>query len=591
MTMNHAHAHRRGPGASGAPAAAGQAVAPNTAVDEILVELSRHFELGYSQMFLQTQLVAHAAPASLSALVDVGSALGLTLSAGRHPPDALDAIETGDLPAVLHFAAGGFGLLVAVDERGFHFRERHAVQILRREELEAMWDGIIVLVEPGEQPGIREPWRLPRRLQEHLLVHWKARLELAGPRSSPLLAGGLLAGSIGAGGLAVAAQPAGLALRIAILLGLALIGVAASFEMAGVSAGTTSRFARVLCGSGKRDCKGVLTSPYAKIGGVHLSDIGFAFLGSLALLLAATALATPAQAAAVVWLVGGLLGLASPGAIALIAAQLTLKKLCTLCMAVHAVILTGAALVVVSAATGVLPAPPLVPVAAAALLWLLLFALLLSSAAPHLRQAPALESAESRLEALLESPQVTLVETVANPPVALDGAGLGVTVGKPDAPIEVVIFAHPMCPACGEVLGQLAMLLQAHPASVRGTIVIAPLKKMVENDRPLCEILVGLGRRNPGAFLPLLMESKRHVNRLVAEDPATVLAEILGAPRELLTALAASARPIVDAAEAAIDSHGGAVPQVFVNGHPTQAPLRHVQAWCNDPSLLARLHG
>jgi len=335
-----------------------------------------------------------------------------------------------------------------------------------------------------------------------------------------------------------------------------------------------------LCGGGVRDCEGVLSSPYARVGGVPAAAIGFAWLGALTMVTASAALSSPAQAAATLALVGVAYVAMLPGVAFFVAAQVRLRKLCTLCMAVHGVALINAAITIVVLARDGAPAAG--TLIAPALLLVLMLGVLLGSTVPHVVRAGADAAREERLARLLAVPAITAAELMASEPVAIDPA-IGTPIGEPSAPVQAIAFVHPLCPACGDVLAELTQL--AARGAVRARIVIAPLRKFVAGDRPLCDALVGLGSALPWpAFLAILAEVKRHADRLAAGDPLEALAEVLGLDRATLIAAEVRGHARVEAARAIVD----AVPAVFVAGRRMHAPIAHLTAWCDDePTRLA----
>ena len=90
------------------------------------------------------------------------------------------------------------------------------------------------------------------------------------------------------------------------------------------------------------DCDGLLASRWAALYGLDLGTLGLGFFaGALVLLAAGAALPPPARRSADVLLAAAFL-LASPLSLLLVAAQIRLRRYCSLCLGVHAATLAGA---------------------------------------------------------------------------------------------------------------------------------------------------------------------------------------------------------------------------------------------------------
>jgi uncharacterized membrane protein len=553
-----------------------------------LAEAARRRGRRYSREHVFGLMGRHPQAGSLLALVEVAPLLGLEPSAGQGDLETLDALEPGELPAVLHFSADGeqgFGLLEAVLPGGTGFRvwdSAHGSRVLARDTLPALWSGVVVFLEPaGHAPP--EPGGWHRRAREWLLRDWRPRTGLVGRDGSPVVRWGLGALAAALLLLAVLAQPPGLGWRAGAVAGLTVLGLAAALTAAAWTRGSK---ATGLCGSGGAlDCDSVLLSDWASVGGVPLSGLGTAFFGASLLTQGAGALT---GSAAPLWLAGAGFLLALPVSVVLVAVQAVMRRFCTLCLAVHAVDGAGAALFLFGV-WPVLPAPPagLLP---AALLWLLLFGVLLATAVPTLlRDDTPVETLRREHSRLLRSPLATLARLLDEPRQAVDGASVGALLGAGDAPHTLVVLVHPSCHFCGPVLEALEQALTRHPGLLRAYVAVAP-RSDEPRDAALCEVLASAGAAWGGEVLVQLYRVvKADVPRWLGEaDVAAALTAAAGLEVAVLARHEDVGHARVREASVLLSRAPG-LPALFLDGRRCEAPLAHVEAWCSRPPLRALL--
>ncbi|HEX8821523.1 MAG TPA: vitamin K epoxide reductase family protein [Archangium sp.] len=558
---------------------------PSDGPAEVLVEVARRLGPRYSRTHVRELLAHHPQPGSLLALVQVAPSLGLKATAGQGDLEVLDALDADELPALLHFQSGpqsGFGLLEAVTPPGADtpgtyrlWDSQRGSREVGREALAALWSGVVVLFE-RDGTGEPEPGYLRHRAREFLLEEWR----LKAPRVALAVPLGMLLV------LAVLAQPPGQRWLTAVLTGLATVGLAASLAALSWTRGGK---ASLLCGgNGPLDCESVLRSEWARPAGVPLAGLGTAFFGALLLLLAASSLG---GSTAPTWLAGVAFLPTLPLSVLLVVAQARLRRFCTLCMVVHAVDLTGAALFLfVLWPASPSPPPGLLP---AALLLLLLLGLLLSTAVPLFSRGDEEETLLRQHARLLRSPLATLAQLSLEPRLALEGEALGPRLGAADAPHVLVVLAHPACGHCGPMLEELEALVARRGHQVRAHVALAPMDPEDPRDSRACEALAAAGVAWGGeVFLQLFRAAKRDYRRLLeAEEPLALVAAQAARAPETLAEARAPAQARVRAAATLKQRHARGLPTLFFEGRRCEAPLAHVASWLDRPELLVNPEG
>jgi hypothetical protein len=330
----------------------------------------------------------------------------------------------------------------------------------------------------------------------------------------------------------------------------------------------------------------VLASEWARPGGVPLAGLGAAFFGASLLLQAGAVLG---GGVAPVWLAGAAFLPALPLSVLLVLVQVRMRRFCTLCMAVHAVDVGGAAVFLLGLAPRVaLPPEGLLP---AALLLALLFGLLLSSTVPHLSRGEEDDSLKRDWARLQRSPLTSLARLSFEQPVALDGEALGARLGEAPAPHALVVLAHPTCAVCGPVLEALEGAVARHGDRLRAYVGVPPRAPDDVADVALCEALACVGvAHGGGVFLQAFRVAKQSLARLrEAPEPLAELAALTGLERGALEAVREEARARVHAASAVRSAHARGLPALFLDGRYCEAPMAHIEAWCERPELLAVL--
>lgn len=547
---------------------------------EVLAAAARRLGRTVDAAQLAARFEAHPSPTSLRALVEIAPEFGVTARAFR--------VERGGyadvaLPAVAHVEVDGEAAFALVLER------RGAAWVLEgpagmgSAELDddafaSVARGVFVTLA-GDGDVRASP--------------------AARPTSTADAPGGALGLRARAVALVLAACVAGwAALDAPALAALAVLsGVGAAIgatlvlasRRSTVPVGTPALAARVCGRSSAFDCAGVLGSRWARVGGVELSVVGLAWFTAAGVLALVAAFAAPdAQAARVVlaalWLA------AVPGALWLVGVQvLALKRVCPLCMAVHALVVVNAAIALSAALGG--GAPPAIDVAA----WALAFALALAAAlgiAPSWLEL-SLESRvlRTRLGWTAATPWGALAEAAGRPAAYAEAPYATFRVGSASAPLKLVALVHPMCSACPPVIEELERLVARQPR-LSVAFLLPPRDRASAADRALCTAVAAIGLAAGG-------EQTLHVLRAIEQQPwgylalardggeAAVAAKFLPDGFDLAPFLAGARRAVDEAARLA-DALERGTPTVLVAGRPWDAPLDGLEALlAQHPGVLA----
>lgn len=550
------------------------AALPADGPDAALVRILRLFRLPYSQSSVTRAVGGHPRPDSLLALVEVAEGLGLEVK-----PYRADASALADLaaPLIVHFGDGGFdggfGVVEAVSEDGFEvWDSARGLRLLSRDTFLEHWSGVVAVVRSppsgvgGVLPYLRA--RLADRLWGSLAppsvtsgpVAPFLRVALAVLVSLPLL-------------VAVAGRPADARPAAAGLVLLSVLGLAVASRLSPSADGTAPRSR--LCPRGRLfDCEGVLTSRYARIAGIPLGDVGIAFYGALLLLVSAAAIIPSGSA---VWDVVALAYAASvPASILLLSVQLSMRRLCVLCLAVHAVNLSGAAIWWSSGDIHWPTSHQTGPI----LLFAAFFGLLLFLVVPYPRTGRGLERLAARHGRMSTSSFAGLAEVLTEPPTGVRGRECGIRLAGSGGAHELVVFVHPFCRGCGPVLREVEAI--GGEGRVDVYVAVAP-RTGQDRDRRLCEAVVAVGvGLGPRAMLGAYETAKGHAARLL-DDPVGGLADELSEARSCIEAGLEEARRLVGRADVLAAEHVEGTPAVFFDS-------RRYEGWLSHLAFLLERH-
>lgn len=552
------------------------------------------------------RLDAHPAQGSLKALVDVAREVGVTARAFRSDLPGLDAVA---LPAIVHLQREhevyGFGVLVGRGEKGLVLDDGHGPRTVDPQAFLRHWTGILVTLEAsgGAAPGAPRAglaWRLRRALRGRGTAprHQVAARGLAGTAVAALAAWAVAT----PGRTGVWAAAAGLTLFAACAAG--AVAAWALFHKGRVTSipGATPRLASVICGRGTvTDCSGVLTSRYARLLGIDLSSLGLSLFGSVFALCAVGALTAPAPRIAMFTELALFFAACAPFSLIFIAVQFwPLRRICPLCMTVHAVVLCCAAAGLYGHA-GVLAGGPavLASVAAAVAPWAalhaLLFAAMLGLVASWFDLSIESRATRARLSWIGATPWGALAELVGRPRATRRRLEAAVTLGDAAAPFRLDAMVHPMCTGCGPVVDELQEIVREHGALVSVGLHLPPRDTLLRSDRETCAAIVAVGlAHGADTALEVFRAAKRRTG------PALAAAEAGGA-EGVLRLLAPeradeacphlpAARAAVSEAEALADELQRGTPTLLVAGRPWESPASDLRALLRaEPAVLARL--
>lgn len=555
---------------------------PTDGPEIVLGQLARRLGLRYSRTHVARSVARHPRPSSLLALVEVAGGLGISVTAGRADVSALEDV---DLPAVVHFngtQGGGFGVLEGVAPDAFKVWDgsRGAHLVARRDFLER-WSGVIGLVERAEERGEPEKAYLRNRLTEVVFSGYEPPA-IVGHKAATVLRALLAVLTVALLVLGVSSFPTGDRGAVAAIAVLSLCGLGVTI-LTGVSIGAQdSALSDRICARGRFvDCHSVLGSRYSRIFGVPFSDIGISFFGSIVLLMTAAALvADPTNLAAAVALV---YAASIPLSLALIGVQIGMRQLCTLCIAVHSVNLSSAAIAWFwlrprGWALGDIVAPTL--------LLALHFFLLLFLVIPYFKKNQGLRIVAAKHLRISRSPFAALAEILTEKPTAVIADRHAVALDGPGGEHELVLFAHPSCGKCDAAIGDVRALAAA--GLISAYMGLAP-KDPDESDRRACSAVTAAALvLGPERAVEAYGAAKRRLREMMTEDPVAIISEETSISESQVRGFAHEAREILDRAERFVDEHAEGTPAVFFNSRLYRGELGHL-AWLlqRHPDLLA----
>jgi hypothetical protein len=312
-----------------------------------------------------------------------------------------------------------------------------------------------------------------------------------------------------------------------------------------------------------------------------MSEIGIGYFGSMVLLIAAAALFPDHPA---VWNAIGIAFTASLlPAVLLIAAQISMRQLCTLCLAVHAVNATGALIYWTLLRDG-WTADGL---AGALLLMAVFVAIIVLLVVPYAMSATRLDALGDSVRRMMRSPFASLAQLQTESPTNVSGALCGVPLGDPAAEHELVIFAHEGCSRCEPVLAQVHGLVSQ--GLVRAFLAIAPKNGDDVELRSCAWVLAAALSLPPEARLQAYAAAKKHSDDLGSTDVARLLAGEIGIAPEKIEESFDGAWALIKRCQVLSDEHVEVTPAVFFDSRKFTGPLAHLEfLLTTHPDLVSR---
>lgn len=534
-----------------------------------LLRLVRKAKLPYSRRFVSGAVGSHPQPQSLLALVQVAPLVGLRVTAARVEPAGLDDL---DLPAVVHFGAagGGFGVLERVTATEVELWDSlHGSRRVERAAFLDAWSGIVALTERDDSQRKAEPDYRKQRLVE-ALGGAVVRPDLARPPEGRVLSGLTAAILVLLTAVAVASHPSSTRWAAALVVLLSLAGLWFGSMLSYASADTTANADVPGCPRGKLvNCESVLKSPFSKVRGLPMADLGTSFFGA-SIGVAATAALFPESAVPWTALSYAFLG-AVPAALLLVGAQVVMRKFCTMCLAVHALVIAGAAAAWTFAGEAAFG-----DVWQGLALFAVYFSVVAFAAIPFFQR-------EARARSILElqarvstSPFATLAHLVTEPSTPIRGAACGVRLPGPPAPHELILFAHPTCKQCSVVLPEIAQL--AATGATEAYVTLLP-RYGEGAERRVCEALLAAGvAGGPEAFARAFAFAKKGFMPLMEEDFVAAIASEVGLERAALEGAIETARRMIAHTDEIAEGRIEGTPAMFFDSrvYPYGAPVAHL---------------
>lgn len=529
-----------------------------------LTYLARSFGTRTAEQDIVRAVALHPKPSSIVALIDVATQIGLE---PKPVKSSLEGLGSVTHPAVVHLAyedgSGGFAVLEGFDGPDPRIWDSvGGTRTVPSATFAGAFSGIAVQFAPVEESG--KPSALAWLTEGE-------RPDLRG-RGSSVLRGsiGVLIALLVLRAIAVNGH-ARLPLIAFVLLSVA--GLVVTSYMTIVVATYQGPFSPGICRSrGLIDCTSVMTSRFAYIFGLPLSELGIAFYSSILLMvgISTNALVTPAA-------IGTAFIAAAVAALVLIGVQVIMQRFCSLCLIVHLIN-------VIAAATWLLadtPAPfRWYEVAFGLTAFALLFLLVLFVGIPYFTKSASLHRLESSFGRMASSPFASLAQLHSEAPVELDPRSMAIEIGEGSGN-EITVFVHANCKQCGPVLRELLRLREALAMSVH---VAFPPKDEREVQLSATFLAVGL-THGPEMALQAFEAAKSDFVAAV-DEPVATLADRLSIDRASLNANLERAQRMAVATQDFARTHVEGTPAIFFNGRAYRGPISHLLTLLNGHADL-----
>jgi uncharacterized membrane protein len=545
---------------------------------DALAGIARQLNLSIDRNALTDRFRLHPHSRSLLALVEIAPEIGLVVRAFQTDSTGLTGTS---LPAVVQLRDASdrdsFALLIERRDREVVLEDPVTLQRHRLAPLafEALWTGIVATAVPREGGAARaRPTRVADRARVWLRSGFSTGLAVAGWTAVVLAASAALF-TAGAHGTS--------AVRAVILVLFDLVGAAVSVVLLQASrrsgvASAAPRLSSVLCRRGTlTDCESVLSSRFARIGGIELAVLGFGFFVSSVLLATAGVVADIGfKAQLFAWLAACHLA-AVPVSLWLIGVQLwPLRRLCLLCMIVHAAVIASA----VVGAT-LVHGLTLQDIAPLVFLHANFFLAAIGTLVPLFDLRLEAKVSRTWLGWASATPWGALAAVAGQPAVALVDPGPGVPFGKGDGPFQVDAFVHPLCPVCPPLMEGLQEIDIRHREHVQVRMHLPPRDPRSDADRELCVALTAVGiLAGPEQTIFVFGAVKKDTHRWLrlAEGGAERVLEQLLRKEDVTPETLARARSAVAAADRTNAATRRGVPSLLLNGRQWDAPLSDLDA-------------
>ena len=426
---------------------------PKTNGPETAATLAALLGVNVSATTLRNEIEEHPDNHSLLSISDVLRSYGIENLAIKTDAGKLAEIP---LPCVTHIrgAKSSFEYFTVVKEITgelvqFFDPEKHKWASISKDDFAGRFSGIVLLAEAGENAGEKDYVKNIKTEKRERLGQYILAL------CFPVL---LFAAAI----LAFTQVGSGALLPV-IFLFFTLAGCGISALLLWYDVDQHNPALQQICTAGKKvNCGAVLQSKAAKIAGISWSAIGFTYFMGILLLMLFVGLVNPVALFALSWL--NIVAL--PYIVFSIYYQWRIaKQWCVLCLGVQAILVLQFASALIGGWHSIMPFSALfTPI--------LILQVLAASAIPFIAGAialPALQKAKeskqinTKLQKLKHDRQIFEALLPKQKAVTEDPAGLGITLGNPNAAYKLIKVCNPYCGPCAKAHQPMEDLLNTNP--------------------------------------------------------------------------------------------------------------------------------
>lgn len=381
------------------------------------------------------------------------------------------------VPFIAHLRGktNGFITVTKVSDNSIYYtaaRSFSKIKTMSREDFEKDWSGVSLLAEKTEQSGEKD---FEENLKKEKVQQWRMPFLI----SATVLLLGLLIGSAAA-----------FTVGFTLLTLLKLAGVIITDLLLWYEIDKTNPFLQKVCsGSKATNCNAILQSKASKLFGVlSWSEIGFFYFAGGLL---AVTLTKEGSAPLLAWL--NLLAL--PYTIFSIYYQWRIaKQWCPLCLAVQVLLITEAVLFFSTGMHQSLPAAfTAYSVFAACFLAPIVLWFFIK---PYLLKAKEGMEYKNRFFRMKKDPRIFEALLAKQKKITASAAGLGITLGNPNATNTIIKVCNPYCGPCSKVHPEIHDLLLANDNLKVQILFTATVEETDRRSKPVKHLLAIAEKQN-----------------------------------------------------------------------------------------------